>query len=97
MQHARLNIMNLLRKSRPPPPNLNWDESRALKELRSRNGGLVILPVDKGQAMVVVDLCDYDKKLQSLLDNVVVYQRLEKAPAPALEVNSKLLSFWKQG
>ena len=46
-----------------------------------------------------MDLCDYDKKLQSLLDDVVVYQKLEKDPAPALErrMNSKLLSLRKQG
>lgn len=40
---------------------------------------------DKGCATVVLDRCEYDKKLQTMLDDSQTYEKIDKDPAPSLE------------
>ena len=94
---ARLRILSLLMKARVPPINFTPEESKALREPRS-SSDLLILPADKGQATVLLDRADYDKKLQDMLDDTSTYKRLQKDPTPSLEwrMNSMLLKLHKE-
>ena len=74
------------------------EEGRAISSLR-RDRDLVILPADKGNATVVMDREEYDRKMQEMLDDEQTYRRLKKDPAPALErrMNALLLSMNRKG
>ena len=62
----RADINALLRKAKAPKPNIARQESIALSQLR-RDKDRVILTVDKGVAMVVMDREDYINKAKDLL------------------------------
>ena len=62
----RANINSLLRKPQAPKPNLTRQERLGLAQLK-KDKDRVILTVDKGVAMVVMDREDYITKAESLL------------------------------
>ena len=59
----------------------------------------MILPADKGNAVVIMDRNDYECKLTTMLNDERTYKEVKKDPAPSLErkMNVKLLSLNKQG
>lgn len=63
-------VCNVLKKAKPPPPNLDKDERTALKTLRMSDN-ITILPADKGNATVVMDTDQYKEKLKNLLEDPV--------------------------
>ena len=73
---ADINI--ILRKGQTPKPNLNKEERRALSQLR-KDQDRVILTVDKGVAMVVLDKEDYISKAQELLSQLA-YKEIPRDP-----------------
>ena len=58
MEELRADINGLLRGGQEPKPNLNKAEVKALAELKRDKDGIV-LTVDKGVAMVVLDKENY--------------------------------------
>ena len=62
----RADINVLLRKAKVPKPNITRQESIALSQLR-RNKDRVILTVDKGVVMVLMDREDYINRAKDLL------------------------------
>ena len=62
----RPDINFLLRKAQAPKPNLTRQERLGLAQLK-KDMDRVILTVDKGVAMVVMDREDYNTKVESLL------------------------------
>lgn len=46
---------------------------------------IVITPADKGNATVVMDRNDYDRKIRTLLADADVYKRLPKDATPATD------------
>ena len=98
VEQARMKITNLIRKAKLPVPNLCPEQMRAIRELRSKDSGLTILPADKGCVTVVLDHGEYERKIQQLLDDCNTYCKLNHDPTPALErkMNSKLLTLCKQ-
>ena len=71
--------------------NLTPAQCRALTQLK-QDSNRVILTADKGVAMVVMDLQDYNKA-QALLQDTTTYQVLPKDPTPQLK--NKLISLLK--
>ena len=63
----RGEINGILKKGKIPKPNLNKEERIALSQLR-KDKDRVILTVDKGVAMVVLDKEDYNNKARDLLN-----------------------------
>ena len=59
----------VLRSCQPPKPNLNKEELKALTELR-KNSNMIVLTVDKGVAMVVMDKKDYIDKTTNILSQL---------------------------
>ena len=52
--------------------NLHPSEQKALKNLKA-DKSIVIAPADKGNATVVLDLLDYDRKIRDLLGDTDTY------------------------
>ena len=58
---ARAKITQILSNWRPPTPNLTEEEFKALKQLQ-QDKTIIILKSDKGNATVVMDKNDYEKR-----------------------------------
>jgi len=65
-----------LQQAEPPKPNITKEERDALKSLKQDNT-IMILPVDKGRASVVLDTDTYHSKMSALIETGP-YQPLNK-------------------
>ena len=74
----RGEINGILKKGKIPKPNLDKEERIALNQLR-KDKDRVILTVDKGVTMVVLDKEDYINKAKDLL-NTPAYKEIPKDP-----------------
>ena len=63
----RGSVCSILKRAKPPPPNLNKNERKALKTFK-QDQNVVFLPADKGNATVVMDSVQYEEKIKNLLD-----------------------------
>ena len=69
--------------------NLNPAQCRALTQLK-QDTTRVVLTVDKGVTMVIMDQQDYINKAQALLQDTNTYKVLSKDPTPKLKKNSSI-------
>ena len=76
-------MCGILRSARLPKDNLRKDHRKALRSLEDE----VILPADKGNAMVVMR-SDYDEKMRGMLDDTTTYKKLKKDPTATQENRS---------
>ena len=90
-QLARTKIVGCLTRARPPPTNLCPGEHKAIKQLKEEES-IVIAAADKGNATVVMDGEDYDKKMRTLLADTGTYKRLLRDPTPAQERKMNAIS-----
>ena len=58
---ARSKVVEILKRAKPPKPNLSKAEKRAMEELKQYDD-IVILNADKGNNTIVMDKLEYDKK-----------------------------------
>ena len=72
--------------------NLTTAQCRAPTQLK-KDSNRVVLTADKGVAMVVMDLQDYNNKAQTLLQDTNTYKVLPKDPTPQLK--NKLITLLK--
>ena len=84
VQELRVKVNILLKKAKPSKSNISREEKKALKELREDQGRLV-LTVDKGVAMVVMDRKDYQEKVEGLLASTT-YKAISTDPTNKLKV-----------
>ena len=86
----RADINSLLRRAKVPKANLTKQERIWLSHLK-KDKDRVILTVDKGVAMVVMDREDYNNKAQELL-NSPAYRNLPRDPTNKIkaQLNTKL-------
>ena len=70
---ARSKVVEILKRAKPPKPNLSKAEKRAMEELKQYDD-IVILNADKGNSTVVMDKLEYDGKLLGLLSDSATYQ-----------------------
>lgn len=61
-ESLRGEIVNILRKAKPPTPNISIEESRVLDNLRKETS-IHILPADKGRATVIMDKEEFKTKV----------------------------------
>ena len=80
----RGDINGLLRKGKAPKPNLNKQERIALAQLK-KDHDRVILIVDRGVALVVLDKEDYINKAKDLLSQQA-YKEIPKEPTNKIKV-----------
>jgi hypothetical protein len=77
------------KKFQRPNDNLTRAERRALRSVRIK-GDLKILPVDKGNATVILDALDYKQKMAALLEDLA-YLKLTEDPTESVEWKTRLL------
>ncbi|XP_077486813.1 uncharacterized protein LOC144098165 [Amblyomma americanum] len=93
-EEARTQVVGVLNAvhrgpSRSALSRVERDTNKSLRE----NERIVTLPADKGNATVLLDKADYEKKMLSLLEDGETYVRLKKDPTLKLEREfQKLLS-----
>ena len=85
-------ILKQLQQQHNKQCNLNPSQCRALTELKQDNSR-VVLTVDKGVAMVIMDQQDYINKAQTLLQDTNSYKVLPKDPTSHLK--NKLITLLK--
>ncbi|XP_072401183.1 uncharacterized protein [Diabrotica undecimpunctata] len=83
----RQDVSQILRTAKPPKRNLTREEKEALRDLQ-KNKEIIVLPADKGNATVVMNIDDYDKKLTDLL-NDTAYEKIATDPTTYLEKNNE--------
>ena len=91
----RLDVNRLLKEEQQQHHNncnLNPAQCRALTQLKQDNTR-VVLTMDKGVAMVIMDQRDYNTKAQILLQDTNTYKVLPKDPTPTLK--NKLINLLK--
>ena len=59
---------NCLKDVKPPKPNLTKDQAKTINGLH-RDNSIVILPADKGKAIVLLDASDFQHKIDKILSD----------------------------
>ena len=59
--------------------NITEPEMRSLKRLR-KDESIVVLPADKGKALLVMDKEEYVRKMEEKLSDETTYKRIGKDP-----------------
>ncbi|XP_046383788.1 uncharacterized protein LOC124154233 [Ischnura elegans] len=85
----REDVARVLRNAKPPKPNMTAGERTALKALRE-NQDILILPADKGNATVLMEKEEYQKKISELLSDTI-YRKLGKNPMAKAERETKAI------
>ncbi|XP_013388913.1 uncharacterized protein LOC106157722 [Lingula anatina] len=80
----RHEVVGTLRSSNPPKPNLTKGERNAIKPLKN-NKDIIIIPADKGKAVVTMDRNEYEEKCNNLLKDETTYKQLAKDPTQKLK------------
>ena len=75
-----------------PQTDITKDEMKVFKELR-QGKACVILTVDRGVAILVVDKQDYIKKMERLVEQMEMYRIIQTDPTKRQK--SKLISLFK--
>ncbi|XP_075732574.1 uncharacterized protein LOC142775115 [Rhipicephalus microplus] len=95
-ENVRLKAIGVLSKiGKRREHNLSREECKAIHALRN-DDKVVILPADKGNAMVLLDREAYNDKVRDLLDSPA-YEKLTKDPTPSVqrEMNKLLADIFK--
>ena len=90
-EELRADINRVLRSSHPPKSNLTKAQNLDLRELK-RDRDCIVLTLDKGVAMVIIDRQDYINKANSLL-NQNTYRSIPRDPTNTIK--NKLISILK--
>ena len=91
--------MGPLKKAEPPSSNIINKGRQAIRLQRDQDKELMILPAEKGNAVVIVDCDVYECKITTILKDERTYKEVKKDPTASMErkMNSKLQSLRKQG
>ena len=87
----RGSVCSILKRAKLPPLNLYKDRTIALKIL-TQDKGITILPADKGNAAVVLDLTEYEEKVRNLLEEKYTRKLPETQQLPMQTRASKVLT-----
>ncbi|XP_047990120.1 uncharacterized protein LOC125229344 [Leguminivora glycinivorella] len=75
----RQDVAVVLRHAKLPRSNISKEEWEALNDLRS-NPDILTLKADKGNATVVIDVSDYESKINGLLSDEATYKKVNYDP-----------------
>ena len=90
-EELRGEIKSVLKKIQPPRHNISREERKAIEELR-KDKSRIILTVDKGVSMVVMDRDDYNNKAEAI-HNQPAYRPIPNDPTNKLK--TRLISLLK--
>ena len=92
-EELRATMRGALRNSKEPTSNITKQEVQALAEL-NKDQSRVILTVDKGVAIVIMEKEDYQVKVKALLEDQGTYKTLKTDPTGRLK--SKMINLLKK-
>ncbi len=75
----RSEVVGLLKNHRTKTGNMSQEERKAIKELK-RDKSIMIMGADKGRATVIMDKCEYEEKVNLMLQDTKTYEKLDKNP-----------------
>ncbi|KAK5648272.1 hypothetical protein RI129_003164 [Pyrocoelia pectoralis] len=85
----KLDVINVLRKSKNPKPNISPKQLNTLNKLK-KNENILVLPADKGNATVIVNTSDYHERMLNLI-NSPEYKMNKSDPTTYLEKKTKTI------
>ena len=87
----------MIRRTVLPKSNVSQEEREALCALRSEQS-IVVLPADKGNATVVMDVEEYEKKALDLIEKEP-FQRVSRDPTRRVEegINKIIWKLFRSG
>ncbi len=83
-QYFGAKFHELVINSRPPPPNLPREQRLAIRTLRD-DKNIKVLPADKGNAVVVINMEDYNDKMRQILNDPLHFAVLPENPTKKRE------------
>ncbi|XP_071448005.1 uncharacterized protein [Hetaerina americana] len=86
-EELRGEVSRILLNAKTPKPNVTREERKALRDLRT-NDDIIITPADKGNAMVLMKKDDYNRKINSLL-NDETYSEEKRDPTSRIQKEIK--------
>ena len=92
-EELRTEAYRVLRKPHHPKPNLSKDEIIAMKQLKA-DKNCMVLTVDKGVVLVVMDTVEYIKKANDILEDTNTYRVIQTDPTNKLK--SKLINILRR-
>ena len=90
-EELRGEVKAILKKTHPPKPNISREEQKVIENLR-KDDTRIVLTVNKGVALVVMNKQDYEKKAEELL-NQPTYKNITNDPTT--RYRNKLINFLK--
>ena len=81
----RNEVLGILKSVKPAKSNITPEERKALKEIQ-KNEDLMLLPADKGRAVVLLDTKEYEEKVKAMLSDPKTYRVLDHGPGPYLKI-----------
>ena len=93
VEELRAEIRGALKHSKNPKRNISKEEVQELTELK-KDQSRVILTVDKGVAIVVMDREEYNKKAQELLEDGGTYKIIKSDPTN--RIKNELINLLKK-
>ncbi|XP_072044077.1 uncharacterized protein [Amphiura filiformis] len=92
-QNLRAEVAGVLKSAKIPPPNISYDERKALRELQ-KDQSLIIMGADKGRSTVVTEKDTYEEKVKNMLSDTRTYEKLKGDPTGSYK-RKNLLEFCK--
>ena len=93
-EEFRFEIRQALDKPSRPTQNLTRDQLKALKDLK-KDDTIVILPADKGKAVVLLDSLEYHNKINELVSDNSKFQKI-KSKNPITKIEKELKQMIKK-
>ncbi len=82
--NVRHDIVKAIKQSKVPDSNISESERKALYKMK-KDRSIMILPADKGTALVVLDTKEYEAKCLNLLSDTETYEKLKEDPTSSLQ------------
>ena len=94
---ARARISGILGSAKRPKRNTTKDEEGALTQL-TKNEAIVVAEADQGNVKVVMDVVDYDKKAEEIINNYP-FKAIARDPTRKVErgINKCVRQFFSGG
>lgn len=70
-------VAGILKSTKVPCSNVTKEERRAINTLKKDNT-ITIIPADKGRTTVVMDTKNYEKQMETLLQDKTTYEIIRK-------------------
>ena len=90
VDNIRTAIANILSKAKIPKQNIDKQDRENVKHL-AKNEDILTLPAGKANAAMVMEKEEYNSKLNKIVSDTKVYQKLKSDPTPMYQYQVETL------